>query len=204
MCFIVAVLDRQAEHVATSGERSADMQINAVPRNEPRMLAKPADDDHEQDSNEALVDVEDSVSALPRKGSAAARRRRRNRTTIPRRREAWSASSRMPISSAAMSMSRIAIQMRPMRPRTRFFAISANTITSVSANRYLVEGVARGLVTSGLSEAERVEQPARLHDAEQRARRHFDRAVGIVIEQPGHRTKSHCRKNCAASVAIAR
>ena len=49
-----------------------------------------------------------------------------------------------------MSMSRIAIHERPNLPRTRFLAISAKTTHKVSAKMYLVSGVARGLVTSGL------------------------------------------------------
>ena len=41
----------------------------------------------------------------------------------------------MPMISAAMSMSRIAIHERPMRPRTMFLAISAITTTTVRQNR---------------------------------------------------------------------
>ena len=53
-----------------------------------------------------------------------------------------------PIISAAMSRSRIAIQDRPMRPRTRFFATRANTATKAIATRYRIGGVALGPVTS--------------------------------------------------------
>ena len=44
-------------------------------------------------------------------------------------------SGRMPISSAAMSMSRMAIHDRPMRPRTMFLAARANTATKARQNR---------------------------------------------------------------------
>ena len=46
----------------------------------------------------------------------------------------------MPITAAATSMSRIAIHSRPMWPRTRFLASSANTQTIVRQNRYLLTG----------------------------------------------------------------
>ena len=44
-------------------------------------------------------------------------------------------SGRMPISSAAMSISLIAIQLRPTRPRTMFFAARANIVTNERQNR---------------------------------------------------------------------
>ena len=43
--------------------------------------------------------------------------------------------------SAAMSMSRVAIHMRPSRPRIRFLAASASTTTIASTNRYFCIGV---------------------------------------------------------------
>ncbi len=46
----------------------------------------------------------------------------------------------MPITSAATSMSRIAIQLRPMCPRTRFLAASVSTTAIVSTNRYRSRG----------------------------------------------------------------
>ncbi len=53
----------------------------------------------------------------------------------------------MPMISAAMSMSRIAIQERPTRPRTRFFAAKASTATKLSTKRYLSTGLASAPVT---------------------------------------------------------
>ncbi len=46
-----------------------------------------------------------------------------------------------------MSMSRTAIQDRPMRPCTRFEATQARTTTKVSATRYLTSTAAVGPVT---------------------------------------------------------
>ena len=49
--------------------------------------------------------------------------------------------------SAAMSRSRIAIQERPTRPRTRFLATRAKTATKDSAITYRAAAVALGPVT---------------------------------------------------------
>ncbi len=57
------------------------------------------------------------------------------------------ASGRMPMISAAMSMSRIAIQDRPIRLRTMFLAARASTATRTRANRYFTSGNASGPVT---------------------------------------------------------
>jgi hypothetical protein len=48
---------------------------------------------------------------------------------------------RMPITAAATSMSRIAIQAGRCAPRTRFLAISANTDTNTQHEQYLSTGV---------------------------------------------------------------
>ena len=55
---------------------------------------------------------------------------------------------RMPMISAAMSMSRIAIQVRPIRLRTRFLASSASRATKTSRKRYLASGVPEVPVTT--------------------------------------------------------
>ena len=52
--------------------------------------------------------------------------------------ESLACSGRMPMISAAMSMSRIAIHMRPMRPRTRFLATSASTATNAEHEQILL------------------------------------------------------------------
>ena len=52
--------------------------------------------------------------------------------------------------SAAISMSRIAIHMRPSRPRTRFLAASARTTTIASTKRYLFIGVSIGKPNSSI------------------------------------------------------
>ncbi len=46
-----------------------------------------------------------------------------------------------------MSMSRIAIHMRPIRPRVMFLATSANTAMKPKVNRYFAAGAAAGPVT---------------------------------------------------------
>ena len=56
-------------------------------------------------------------------------------------------SGRMPMISAAMSRSRMAIHERPTRPRTRFLATKARPTTIVSATRYRTGAVAWGPVT---------------------------------------------------------
>ncbi len=53
----------------------------------------------------------------------------------------------MPMISAAMSMSRMAIQARPMRPRTMFLAASAKTVRKTRLMKYRVSAVALGPVT---------------------------------------------------------
>ena len=92
---------------------------------------------------------------------------------------------RMPITAAATSMSRIAIHCRPMALRTRFLAISANTHTTVSTNRYLVTGDSIG--TPNTSRRAMLTEP----DDE------------LLVNQPMRR-KAQSVKNCAASVATAR
>ncbi len=76
----------------------------------------------------------------------------------------------MPISSAAMSMSRIAIHCRPMRPRTMLMATIVRTITIVSVTRYWNHGVAVGL--------------GQRH-TEQRAIDGIDGAGVVVVVEPG-------------------
>ena len=54
--------------------------------------------------------------------------------------ESLAPSGRMPITSAATSMSRVAIHERPIAPRVRFFATSAKTHTKASTRRYFSTG----------------------------------------------------------------
>ena len=107
--------------------------------------------------------------------------------------------------SAAMSMSRIAIHCRPTRPRTRFFATSAITTTSASAKTYLFAGDADGLDTIGFRNERNSSVPP---GAAMRPKmlRGGDSNVPDEwkFENQGTLLNSHCRKNCAASVATAR
>src|SRR5258706_13352699 len=50
--------------------------------------------------------------------------------------ESFAYRGRMPMISAATSISRVAIQVRPMRPRTRFFATTANSTRIPRHSRY--------------------------------------------------------------------
>ena len=54
--------------------------------------------------------------------------------------ESLAPSGRIPITSAATSMSRMAIHARPIAPRTRFFASRANTHTKESTRKYFSTG----------------------------------------------------------------
>ena len=53
-----------------------------------------------------------------------------------------------PIISAAMSISLIAIQLLPMRPRTKFRAIHANKNKKPKQNKYVAHGLVYGPVTT--------------------------------------------------------
>src|SRR5450432_2439692 len=99
--------------------------------------------------------------------------------------ESLAVSGRMPITSAATSMSRIAIHDRPMAPRVRFFAASANTHTIARTKRYFCIGVSIGIpnIASG----------GALTDPEDES------LVNHLM-----RAKAQSMKNCAASVATAR
>ncbi len=57
--------------------------------------------------------------------------------------ESLACNGRMPMISAAMSMSRVAIHIRPMRPRTRFFAASAVSVSSPRDNKYRPAGLSK-------------------------------------------------------------
>lgn len=91
----------------------------------------------------------------------------------------------MPITSAATSMSRIAIHERPMAPRTRLRAAKAKTQTKPSTSRYFSAGesTSHPKIASGgaLTEPE------------------DESCVNHLM-----RAKAQSRKNCAASVATAR
>ena len=92
---------------------------------------------------------------------------------------------RMPMTAAATSMSRIAIHSRPTAPRTRFFASSAITASSVRQNRYLA---------SGLSS-----------DRPNTCRLDTDtEPEGELLVNHWMRKNIQSEKNCAASVATAR
>ena len=91
----------------------------------------------------------------------------------------------MPITSAATSMSRVAIHDRPTAPRVRFFARSANTDTIESTSRYFSAGPWIGCPKSSSGGA------ATEPDEES------------LVNQPT-RENSQSRKNCAASVVTAR
>src|ERR1700675_679083 len=92
---------------------------------------------------------------------------------------------RMPMISAATSISRVAIQARPMRPRTRFFATTANNTRKTRQSRYLLTGVSKvnwNRVTGGaLMEPD-----------------------GVLFVNQATRLNTQSRKNCAARVATAR
>ena len=64
--------------------------------------------------------------------------------------DSFAVNGRMPMISAAMSMSRVAIHMRPIRLRTRFFATIAKITTSVSTNKYFCIGVSIGNPNSSI------------------------------------------------------
>ena len=92
---------------------------------------------------------------------------------------------RMPMTAAATSMSRIAIQLRPMCPRTRFFAIKPNTSTKPRQNRYFCTGVSTGSPST--------DSPDTPTEPE-----------GESLVSHLMRRKAQSQKNCAASVATAR
>ena len=60
----------------------------------------------------------------------------------------FTSSGRIPMISAAMSMSRIAIHCRPIAPRVRLRATQANTKTKAKQNRYFTQASALGPVTA--------------------------------------------------------
>src|SRR5258707_11773168 len=64
--------------------------------------------------------------------------------------ESLALSGLMPMISAAMSMSRIAIHERPMRPRIRFLAARARMPTKLRVKRYLATGLASAPVTAAM------------------------------------------------------
>ena len=89
---------------------------------------------------------------------------------------------RMPMISAATSISRVAIQPLPMRPRTRFFATTANSSRNARHTRYFLTGVSKvswNNVTGGA-----------LMDPD-----------GVSLVNHATLLNTQSRKNCAASVA---
>ena len=93
--------------------------------------------------------------------------------------------SRMPITSAATSMSRTAIQARPVELRTRFFAASASSATIVSVIMYFSTGVSNAMPKMCIVCAVMTPELE-------------------WFENHGKRTSAQTTKNCAASVATAR
>ncbi len=93
--------------------------------------------------------------------------------------------SRMPITSAATSMSRTAIHARPMLLRTMFLAPSAITTTIVRTSRYFSTALSK--VTPRIVICWAVMTPDELS-----------------FENHGNFTSAQTMKNCAASVATAR
>ena len=89
------------------------------------------------------------------------------------------------MTEAATSMSRIAIHSRPMWPRTRFFAASANSVRKLRQNRYFCSGE-----TIGRPNAVRLDT---LTEPD------VESFVSHLM-----RRNAQSQKNCAASVATAR
>ena len=91
----------------------------------------------------------------------------------------------MPITSAATSISRTAIQRRPVVLRTRFLATSASTTTTPSVSKYFDTGVLNTKPRISTSCAEITPELE-------------------WLENQGNLTSAQTMKNCAASVATAR
>src|SRR5258708_31890565 len=96
----------------------------------------------------------------------------------------------MPMMSAAMSISRIAIHERPKRPRIKFFAARARMPTKLSVKRYLTTGLASAPVTSN---APKTARGGALMTPE-----------ALYLVNQGNLLNSKMRKNCEASVTTAR
>ena len=99
--------------------------------------------------------------------------------------ESLATSGRMPITSAATSISRIAIHCRPMAQRVMFFASSAKTVRKTRQNRYLLTGllICQPITCKLETETEPEDE--------------------LSVNQ-GMRRNTQSVKNCAARVATAR
>src|SRR5258708_26924249 len=93
--------------------------------------------------------------------------------------ESFAYRGRMPMISAATSISRVAIQVRPMRPRTRFFAATANSTRMPRHSRYFFTAESKVKAKNVIGGAE------------------MEPEGGVLVNQ-ATRLKTQSKKNCAA------
>ena len=92
--------------------------------------------------------------------------------------------------SAAMSMSRIAIQVRPVGLRIMFFASSASSTTTARVTRNFVSAVALGPETTTFSGARKARGPPFGRERpEQGPRRGRGDAGRVVVREPANMVK---------------
>src|SRR5260370_18158811 len=99
--------------------------------------------------------------------------------------ESFAYMGRMPMISGGTSIARVAIHTRPMRPRTIFFAITANNTRIARHSRYFLTGLSKVRLNSVIGGA--VMEPD-----------------GALLANHATRLNTQSRKNCAARVATAR
>ena len=100
------------------------MVMKAAPSRAPRIEPTPPITTMNSNSNERSIEKA-SGSHEPRCTKAHSAPATPITNELNAKAESLACSGRMPMISAAMSMSRIAIHIRPTRPRTRFLAASA-------------------------------------------------------------------------------
>src|SRR6266498_859943 len=135
----------QPDQVRGVGEKDGDEHDEGGPQEGSEDTSETSDDDHEEDE-ERQVDVEGQGLRAAQIEEDQLGPRHAAVERADGEGEQRGAHGRTPMISAAMSRSRMAIQERPTRPRTRFLATNAQTTTRANAARYRTGAVASGPV----------------------------------------------------------
>ncbi len=117
--------------------------MKAAPRNEPRIDPSPPMITMKRSWKERFTSKA-SGSHDPKRMNAHNAPATPMKKELTAKAESFACNGRIPITSAATSMSRVAIHARPIAPRVRLRAMSAKTQTIASTRRYCCTGVSIG------------------------------------------------------------
>src|SRR5438552_9044701 len=137
---IIGVDSGMPRYVGSWFSTSGRITMKAAPRNDPRIEPRPPMITMKSSWNERFTSKARG-SQLPSRMKAQSAPAMPMKNELTANAESFARIGRIPITSAATSMSRVAIHERPIAPRVRLRATSAPRHTNASTKRYCCAGV---------------------------------------------------------------